>query len=260
MTLFSQATPLEKELAHLQRREDALMNRRWSRKEPLVSRALEGKVPDKLRSALEQAFSKGFSLVFEKGSTYIEKTLGKAKREDEFFTNRAALDADRDRGALRSFPRQAKKAGLGNTLISTALGLGMGVFGLGIPDIPIFTAMIFKSLYEIAMSYGYKHDSDEERIFILMLIRGAMSSGDEALGINGRINRFIDQGSWPEDTTLEDCESAAAAALSEELLYIKFIQGLPVVGIVGGAANAVYMERISGYADLKYHRRFLLGL
>ena len=49
-----------------------------------------------------------------------------------------------------------------------------------------------------------------------------------------------------------------ANALSHELLYMKFLQGIPIAGIVGGVFDAVYLKRIADYADLKYRRRFLL--
>ena len=37
---------------------------------------------------------------------------------------------------------------------------------------------------------------------------------------------------------------------------MKFLQGLPIVGALGGAYDAVYMKRINDYARLKYRRRF----
>ena len=46
-------------------------------------------------------------------------------------------------------------------------------------------------------------------------------------------------------------------ALAGELLYLKFVQGLPVVGMVGGVSDMVYQKRISDYAAVKYKRRFL---
>ena len=46
-------------------------------------------------------------------------------------------------------------------------------------------------------------------------------------------------------------------ALSEELLYLKFVQGVPVVGILGGVSDIIYQKKITDYAALKYKRRFL---
>ena len=50
-----------------------------------------------------------------------------------------------------------------------------------------------------------------------------------------------------------------AGALSKELLYMKFLQGLPIVGAVGGAYDVIYMKNISEYAQMKYRKRFLLS-
>ena len=48
-----------------------------------------------------------------------------------------------------------------------------------------------------------------------------------------------------------------AGCLSKELLYMKFLQGIPIVGAAGGAYDAVYMQKIVKYAEMKYRRRFL---
>ena len=38
---------------------------------------------------------------------------------------------------------------------------------------------------------------------------------------------------------------------------MKFVQGLPVVGVVGGVSDMLYQKKISDYAEIKYKRRFL---
>lgn len=42
------------------------------------------------------------------------------------------------------------------------------------------------------------------------------------------------------------------------MLFLKFIQGLPVVGILGGMANPVYYNKVMKYVQLKYRKRYLL--
>ena len=64
--------------------------------------------------------------------------------------------------------------------------------------------------------------------------------------------------SLPDDYEREAQIALSSASLSAELLYMKFLQTIPIVGVVGGAFNAVYMKKILKYAKLKYHRRFLL--
>ena len=41
---------------------------------------------------------------------------------------------------------------------------------------------------------------------------------------------------------------------------MKFVQGIPVVGVLGGAANPVYYRKILRYVQLKYRKRYLNGL
>jgi len=43
------------------------------------------------------------------------------------------------------------------------------------------------------------------------------------------------------------------------MILLKFIQGLPVVGVVGGLSNPVYFNKIMEYVRLKYHKRYLLN-
>ena len=49
-----------------------------------------------------------------------------------------------------------------------------------------------------------------------------------------------------------------ADSLSKELLYMKFLQGIPIVGALGGASDLIYLQRITEYANIKYKKRFLM--
>ena len=62
----------------------------------------------------------------------------------------------------------------------------------------------------------------------------------------------------PEDYDEKLQIEKTAAGLSKELLYMKFLQGIPIIGAVGGIYDAVYMKRITQYANLKYKKRFLV--
>ena len=143
-----------------------------------------------------------------------------------------------------------------NLAMSGAAGLGLGVLGIGLPDIALFTGLMLKSVYETALSFGFEYDSEEEKKFILRLIAGAMAYGEELLRIDAELNTFIESGRYPLDADKAALTKQAAAGLSGELLCMKFLQGLPIVGALGGAYDAVYMKRINDYARLKYRRRF----
>ena len=51
--------------------------------------------------------------------------------------------------------------------------------------------------------------------------------------------------------------SIVSDSLVREMIYTKFIQGWTILGIFGGIFDPVYVNRITGYAILKYRRRFL---
>ena len=38
---------------------------------------------------------------------------------------------------------------------------------------------------------------------------------------------------------------------------MKFLQGIPIAGAIGGFYDVVYLKNITEYADIKYKRRFL---
>ena len=50
-----------------------------------------------------------------------------------------------------------------------------------------------------------------------------------------------------------------ADAFAMDMLLVKFIQGLPIAGILGGVSNPIYYKRIMNYVQLKYHKRYLLS-
>ena len=55
--------------------------------------------------------------------------------------------------------------------------------------------------------------------------------------------------------SLDEIMEETAGILSRELLYMKFLQGIPIVGVVGGAFDLKYMKEITAYAELKYRKR-----
>ena len=67
----------------------------------------------------------------------------------------------------------------------------------------------------------------------------------------------METGRFTTSRTLNDNINEAAGGLSKELLYMKFLQGIPIVGATGGAYDIIYMKQIVKYAELKYRRRFI---
>lgn len=260
MFLFRQKTPYEKEFTALLKKERRFLKARENKKESFINRQLEKVVPQKLRSTLDSAFAKAFGLIFEKGTKVIEKTYNREGLEIDFYENDYNNGVLESKKTLRAFSKKAKAAGNRNLFLSGVAGIGMGILGVGIPDIPVFTGMLLKSIYEIALDYGFDYDSEKERAFILWVIEGAVSYGENIAETNEKIERFIKTGKIPENYDQTEAIKSAASNLSKELLYMKFVQGIPIIGAVGGFYDAVYMKRINEFANLKYRKRMLLKM
>ena len=232
---------------------------------------VEKKVPATLQKTLETAFTKAFVTVFEKGSGLIEKTYRKQRHERLFREHERNIHEEGFNGkALRRFERQAKRTAAKNLTITTVEGIGFGIVGLGIPDIPIFVSVMLKSIYEIALSYGFSYSTDKEKLFILKLIDAALKSGETLRKKDTDMNKLIRRYFEEEETAEEETDpfvvelqikrqiDSSAEALSHELLYGKFLQGSTFIGVIGGTADFTCLKRITDYATLKYKRRFLL--
>jgi hypothetical protein len=256
--MSSKKSAVDIEWRQFQKNEQKFLANRWEKKDSFLNKKLEEKVPEKLQGTLDTAFAKAFALIFEKGTGVIERTYQKDELQKSFKINEYADEVWQTRGSLKVFEKKAEKAGRFNMLLSGTAGIGMGAFGAGLPDIALFVGFILRSVYEIALDYGFEYESEEERRFILLIIEGAVSYGEELHRIDTQLNAYIDRNELPVGYDEKQQIERTAAGLSKELLYMKFLQGIPLVGAVGGAYDVVYLKKIAEYANLKYKRRFLL--
>ncbi len=226
---------------------------------PMLAK-IQDKIPDKLIDTLNAAFYKGFQLVFEKGSTYIEKTYNKDKIELEHDINNYALDKRMNKRHFKRLDHYSKQTKLINSSFSVVEGSVLGILGIGIPDIPLLLSVLVKTIYEIALSYGYCYEREEEKAYLLLLINAAISRGELQKDLDQKLELLSDK----LDRNIEsvvDIDSQmkeTSKALSDSLLTAKFIQGIPIVGVVGGAVNYSIVNRVARYARLKYKKRYLL--
>ena len=252
-------SPLEKEWLKLEKNEAAFLDKNMHKEDSKLNKFLEDKVPAGLQKTLDDAFAKAFQLIFEKGTDIIEKSYKKEDIEKDYQINSYAANLKENRKSLKAFSRKASGAGRANLLLSGVSGIGMGILGVGIPDIVVFTSLMLRSVYETSLHYGFQYDSNEEKKFILLLIQGAVCHDTNLIRINNELNEFMVHNNFSDEVKMDVCIQKAAAALSRELLYMKFLQGIPLVGAVGGAYDVIYMKQINKFAELKYRRRFLLS-
>lgn len=247
---------VEKEWNQLLRAEQMFLKKNMAVKNAGWQEKLSEYVPEKLEDTLKTAFYKAFGLIFEKGTGVIEKTYQREKKEQDYKIHAYTAAVRGSRHALRAFGREAFVSKSFNVAISAAEGVGMGILGMGIPDIPIFLGVLLKNIYEIALSYGFSYDTREEQMFILKLIEAALSHERELVAYNAELDAWIAN----EHVFAEGWEEQlrrTADALSRELLYLKFVQGMPIVGVIGGLSDMVYQKKIGDFAALKYKKRFL---
>lgn len=246
----------EKEWELLEKKENKLLIKYQKVKTSVINKKLESIVPYKLQEKLDLAFYKAFQLVFEKGTKIIEMTYSREKQENDYKIRAYSANIRKNKKSAKAFSKQAGIVNLKNLMFSGIEGIGLGAIGIGVPDIPIFAGLIIKSMNEIALSYGFPYDTDQERKFILKLVETSLYHGEEFKQADETMNQLI-EGSTQLEIDLSEQIRFTANALSKEMLYMKFLQGIPIAGIVGGFTDTVYLKRITDYAEVKYRRRFL---
>lgn len=259
MGILTKRTPWEREFREVWKQEQKFLRRYGTKRESPIGRAVEEIAPEKLMLTLHTAFEKAFALVFEKGTGIIRKVSRQETRRQEQQVRRYALDLREDRKNLRAFSKAADKAGRSNVLLSGAAGVGMGLFGVALPDVPLFTAMLLKSIYETAEAFGFPCEGEAERLYVLRVIEAALSDGEELAERGRELDLYAQTGQWSRSVTLAAQTKATARKLSEAVLYGKALQSVPVVGAAGGAGDAVCLGRVQRYAAIKYRKRFLIS-
>lgn len=253
---------VRKELEKIQKKEEKFLNEVPKEKKGKMkdlTEQIERKIPDKLKDTLDTAFYKAFYLIFEKGTAVVEKSFKGEEMALEFRVNDFRMDQSPTKRSLRKMDRMAGKSKMLNSAITTVEGTGLGILGIGLPDIPIFMGMLMKGLYETALGYGFDYTSEKERVLILRMIYTALAEEGERQNADQWVEDWISH--MDEETisySFDEEVREAASALSFSMLTAKFIQGLPVVGVVGGVTNLVTYRRIIGYATLKYKKRYLM--
>lgn len=237
---------LKKELTKARISETDFLIRRKKQKQSYIDSKIEKYVPEGLAGTLEAAFTKAFEIVFRDGTGIIKKTYSRGSSDNDdivMLRNRARAILAKD------------------TVVTAAEGTGLGLAGIGLPDIPVFTAVLLRNIYQLAECYGFDYESKTEQVFILKLIETGLSYGESAEKLNDELNALMEQID-NEDYTYYGLISqqikAASEAVSKEVLYMKFIQTIPVVGAAGGISNLTCLNKVGRFAELKYRKRFIM--
>jgi len=253
------AKALQKELLAVEKQEKKLQKAFVNAKNPAWKTALGDKIPQKVYTGLESTFCKGFSLVFQQGRGVIEKSYNKETLKNDHSIRDYAVQLKGGRKELKALHKSARRSDSLNLVVTTAEGLALGALGIGVPDIVLFISTLLKGVYETALNYGFDYDTPEEQYLILNMMAASLVTGAERPEwdemIDGMI-REMPQAVSPAVLAEQIRETAAMFAM--DMLLLKFIQGMPIVGILGGVANPIYYNRVLKYVQLKYRKRYLI--
>lgn len=251
-------TPIEKELDSIARKEAKLIKKAEQYQTAAWRKSIEQKIPSRVYASLQLTFCKAFELIFDRGTSLIEKTYAKNEMEKDFQVHDYAVDIKGGKKELRQLKTGVSRGNLVNLAVSTVEGVGLGVLGIGLPDIVLFLSVILKGTYETAVQYGFSYDTPEERMFILKLLEASMSNGERWLACNTEVDNDLTPNRVMQEIRFREQIRRTADAFAVDMLLAKFVQGIPVAGILGGIGNPVYYRRILNYVQLKYQKRYLL--
>ena len=252
---------LNREFAALQRQESRLMRAATRAKPAGWKTMLEQKVPAKVYTGLNSAFCKGFSMVFQHGRKLIELTYKKEKLQQKHTAQNDSFQEQGQRKNIRTLHKNARGSNSLNVAVTTLEGIGLGALGIGMPDIVLFLTTVLRGIYETALHYGFEYESRFEQMLILKMMAASLSTGADWFSRNREVNDWLrlDTRQVTEEEFSKQIQ-ATSEVFAVDMLLLKFIQGLPVVGILGGAANPLYYYKVMRYVQLKYRRRYLLKL
>ena len=251
---------IRKNLKKIQQKEEKILQKNGENLLKTITGKIENKIPDGLYEKLQQAFYMGFKTVFEKGGILIEKTYDRTELEIHHRVYDQSFDLLDKKKSLKGLNKLAGKNNLRNLGMTAVEGSGLGLLGIGLPDIPVFIGVVLKSVYEISLSYGYDYREEDEQYFILRLMEAALAPDEEKEEASKQVDRLIGYYTkqMPVGYDLDYQMKQTADRFAADLLCLKFIQGLPVVGVIGGPVNMAYCKKISDYAMLKYQKRYLI--
>lgn len=249
---------IKRELLNLQMQEKKLVESALKAKPVNWKVALEKKIPEKVYSGLESAFCKGFSLVFKQGRKLIERTYKKEELQQNHQLRDREVQTWGSRKDLKQMHKSAKRSDGLNMAATTAEGIALGVLGVGMPDIVLFLSTLLKGIYETAIHYGFEYESRQEQYLILKMMAASLKSGKAWIRANAEVDRLLAEDAVAvAEEVLQEQMKETASSLAVDMLLLKFIQGMPVIGILGGAANPVYYRKVMQYVQMKYKKRYL---
>lgn len=251
----------DRQLHKIRRKEDELFAdcAKEDRPSTGLMAKIETRIPVMLIDTMNEAFYRAFQVLFEKGTGLLRLTIAEKKLKADRFIREYYLKEKPDAKRVESFHKSARLGGVMATVLATVEGCVLGLFGMGLPDIPILMSLLLRTVYQTALRYGFRYDSQQERYFILLVLSAALTKGSERCEYSlmaDRVGRSIDAGERIS-LNLDEQMRETSKSLARSMLVSKFIQGTSIIGVVGGLSNFSASRRVANMANLKYQKRFL---
>ncbi|MDO4280876.1 MAG: EcsC family protein [Peptococcaceae bacterium] len=220
---------------------------------------LEDKVPEKLEATLKSAFKTAFKMVFQEGAAVIEKTYSDEALKQEYANKRAQIQGDGRRSVIQSLREKGRKRYFSTLGVTTAEGVGLGLLGIGLPDVPLLIGNMIRTANVSAKSHGLDPDRRDEQYYTLLLIRLVAAPQDERAAVEAQLDALAEQIDSGEAVpiALDEEIQQTADALATAMLVSRFVMGLPIVGVAGGLYNSVIISQLHQLAEVKYEVRLL---
>ena len=249
---------LKQEMLAVEKQEKKAAKSAMKAKPALWKQELESRIPEKVYAGLESAFCKGFGVVFDQGRAVIEKSYDKETLQADYAIRDLAVQLKGGRKELKQMTQSAKRSDFVNTAVTTLEGIGLGALGIGIPDIALFLGNLLKGVYETALNYGFDYTSRQEQMLILKMMQTALSNGEDWIRRNAAVDEmFLLETMDISEESFQQQMKDTASAFAMDMMVLKFLQGLPIIGVIGGTANPVYYNKVMKYVQLKYWKRYL---
>lgn len=239
--------------------EDPFWKKAVSKTTGSVKAKIEDKIPEKLEDTLNKAFTAAFKMVFQEGKVLIKKTYNEETLKSEYADKRVGVQTKGDRSLIKKLRRPAEKRYFKSLGVAATEGVGLGLLGIGLPDIPILIGNMIRTCTVSAQSHGLDTDRKDEQVYMLMMIRLAAMPVEERAAVNRQLDALGDAIDSGKEIFL-DLEAEmkeTSERLSMTLLFSRFVMGLPVVGVAGGLYNPVIVSQLHQLAEVKYEARLL---
>ncbi len=254
---------IKKELHKVKKQEARYIYRASSGEGSYIQSVINRIIPKKLNNKLNAAFGKAFSLIFNKGRIVIKKTYSEKRMKTTFEEDKRFAAAADNRLSVKSFRSKAWRLGILDGIIAGCIGMGLGLIGRGIIDIPVFVSVAFRDIYLTALCYGFDYEKQEEQYLMLKMMEAAISTGETAEVLNEEVDDLInsiDSGRYIyQEGDIQAQMAYTSDELANQILYLKFLQLIPVAGAVAGCSDIVYLSKVHRYINIKYRKRFLLS-